>query len=91
MTVMQLHDWYGCKSPYRVIKRSAGAGEGGCTSVPTEAFSGIAGGGLQALVMRDTLNSGSGPDYCRATQSQAQSKAFVSAASVEVHIHSACI
>ncbi len=94
MTVRQLHDWWGCKSPYRAIKRSAGAGQGGCTSVPTEAVSGIADGGLQALVMRDMLNSVSGPDYCRATQSQFQSKALASAASarpVEVHIHSACI
>lgn len=62
MTVGQLRDWCGCKSPYTAIKRSAGAGQGRRTSIPAGAFSGIAGGGLQALVMRDKLNAGSGPD-----------------------------
>lgn len=62
MTVGQLHDWCGWKSPYRAIKRSAGAGQGSRTCIPAETFSGIAGGGLQALALRDTLNAGSGPD-----------------------------
>lgn len=62
MTVGQLRDWCGCKSPYRAIKRSAGAGQDGSMCIPVETFSGIAGGGLQALVMRDMLNAGSGPD-----------------------------